>query len=142
MLTYWAARSTQALWSCTTYRIVCNSPDAVVCVVLTGTAPHAASQEADDCEEEQGLHAEAYEQHQGQGTRPKAASTGFNSARDLFLQQQSDKTEDIAEQGKAANPFASKAKVADPAAAYAHTVIRLHDIGVLEQLMTCNMQGC
>ncbi|KAL0045142.1 hypothetical protein WJX82_009902 [Trebouxia sp. C0006] len=82
---------------------------------LSSHQPHnsallTASQEADDCEEEQGLHAEAYEQHQGQGTRPKAASTGFNSARDLFLQQQSDKKEDIAEQGKAANPFASKAK--------------------------------
>jgi len=101
------------------------------------TAVHVADQEADDCEEEQGLHAEGYEQHQGQGIWPKAASSGFNSARDLFLQQQSNKKEDIAEQGKAANPFArSKAKVADAAAAYAHAVIRLHDIGVLEELLT------
>ncbi|KAL0020599.1 hypothetical protein WJX77_009541 [Trebouxia sp. C0004] len=64
-----------------------------------------ANQEADDCrEEEQGLHTEGYEQHQGQGTRPKAASSGFNSARDLFLEQQVDKKEEIAEER--ANPFA------------------------------------
>lgn len=89
------------------------------------------------------MHAEGYEQHQGQATWSKAASSGFNSARDLFLQQQSNKKEDTAERGKAANPFArSKAKVADPAAAYAHNVIRLHDIGVLEQLLTYTMQAC
>ncbi|KAL0025614.1 hypothetical protein WJX79_008016 [Trebouxia sp. C0005] len=74
--------------------------------LLTGTAAHAANQEADDCQEEQGLHAEAYEHHQPQKSWPKAASSGFNSARDLFLQQQSNKKEDIAERGKAANPFA------------------------------------
>ena len=89
------------------------------------------------------MHAEGYEQHQGQGTRPKAASSGFNSARDLFLQQQSNKNEDIAERGKVANPFArSKAKVADPAA-HAYTVPRLHDIGVLEELlMHCSYTAC
>jgi len=113
-------------------------------VLSDNTAVHAADPEADDYqEEEQGLHGEDYEQHQGLGTRPKAASSGFNSARDLFLQQQSNKQEDTAERGKAANPFArSKAKVADPAAAYAHAVIRLHDMSVLEQLLTCNMQAC
>ncbi|KAA6418043.1 MAG: hypothetical protein FRX49_11961 [Trebouxia sp. A1-2] len=104
--------------------------------LLTGTAAHAANQEADDCQEEQGLHAEAYEHHQPQKSWPKAASSGFNSARDLFLQQQSNKKEDIAERGKAANPFARlNAKVADAHAAYAHAMIRLHDIGVLEELL-------
>ena len=109
------------------------------------TAVHAVNQEADDCqEEEQGLHAEHYEQYQGQGTRPKAASSGFNSAHDLFRQQQSDKKEEIAGQGKAANPFARlKAKVADAAAAYAHAMIRLHDIGVLKELLThCLHTAC
>jgi len=108
------------------------------------TAVHAANQEADDIqEEEQGLHAEGYEQHQGQRTQPKAASSGFNSAHDLFLQQQSDRKEGVAERGKAANPFARlKAKVADPAAR-ACTVIRLHDVGLSEELLThCLYTAC
>lgn len=107
-------------------------------VLPDSTADHAADPEADDCQkEEQGMHAEGYEQHQGQDNWPKAASSGFNSARDLFLQQQSNKKEDTADRGEAANPFArSKSQVADPAAAYAHIVIRLHDIGVLEEVLT------
>lgn len=90
------------------------------------------------------MHAEAYEHHQPQKSWPKAASSGFNSARDLFLQQQSNKKEDIAERGKAANPFARlNAKVADAHAAYAHAMIRLHDIGVLEELlMHCLLTAC